>query len=605
MNRSLRLWPAVITVAAQWFLWVVVPRLFADGAIIGLMGGLACGLLVLLWWLFFSRAPWIERLTVTLLMVVAVVVTKRLVDRSIENGMMGLMLPLFSIPAFSLALVSALTLSRRASAATRRASVVAAILVACGVFTMLRTDGVTGDGDSDLHWRWTPTAEARLLAQSRDLPPPAAAPPSSVPPPSPAAAVTDPVVPAPAARPVAATPDVVPASAAPLPAATDAAEWPGFRGPGRDGVVTAVPIATDWAATPPTLVWKRPVGPGWSSFAVKGDFIYTQEQRGDHEVVSCYRLSTGEPVWAHKDPVRFYESNGGAGPRGTPTLHGARVYAFGATGILNALDASTGRLIWSRNAAGDTRKATPGWGFASSPLVHDDLVIVGVSGQLAAYDAATGTPRWKGPSRGGGYSSPHLTTIDGVTQIVFLSGGGAAGVDLSDGRLLWEHAWEEGVSIVQPGLADGDVLVSGGDAMGGIGLRRIDPSRGPAGWNVETRWSTRGLKPYFNDFVVHKGHAYGFDGLILAAVDLADGTRKWKGGRYGAGQMILLPDQDLLLVLAEEGDLALVKAAPDQFTEVARVPGIEGKTWNHPVLVGDLLLVRNGEQMAAFRLSRR
>jgi hypothetical protein len=184
-----------------------------------------------------------------------------------------------------------------------------------------------------------------------------------------------------------------------------------------------------------------------------------------------------------------------------------------------------------------------------------------------------------------------------------LSAAGATSVAPADGALLWEYSWA-GSAIVQPALtAEGDVLINTIAMAGGVGTRRIAVAHGPGGWTVKERWTSKGLKPYFNDFVVHKGHAFGFDGSILACIDLEDGKRKWKGGRYGNGQLVLLPDQDLLLVLSEEGELALVRATPDQFTELARVPAIEGKTWNHPVLVGDVLLVRNGQEMASFRLS--
>src|SRR5262249_6445628 len=154
-------------------------------------------------------------------------------------------------------------------------------------------------------------------------------------------------------------------------------------------------------------------------------------------------------------------------------------------------------------------------------------------------------------------------------------------------------------TIVQPALtAEGDVLLPSQES----GTRRISITHGSGGWTVAERWTSNGLKPYFNDFVVHKGHAYGFDGRILSCIDLKDGKRDWKGGRYGNGQLVLLRDQDLLLVLSEEGELALVQATPDQFTELARFPAIEGKTWNHPVVVRDTVLVRNGQEMAAFRL---
>jgi outer membrane protein assembly factor BamB len=383
-----------------------------------------------------------------------------------------------------------------------------------------------------------------------------------------------------------------------------AAEWPGFRGSDRNGVAHAASIATDWTSTPPVQLWRRGVGPGWSSFAVRGDRIYTQEQRGADEVVSSYRLSTGAPIWRHRDHVRFWESNAGAGPRATPTLRDGRVYAFGATGILNSLDEATGAVIWSRDVSADTKVKVPMWGFASSPLVVGDLVIIAASGKLAGYDLVSGTPKWVAPSVGGSYSSPQLATVDGVQQVVLMGGSGAAAFAPDTGARLWESSWPSSVTIVQPAIVgDRDIVITTAASTGGEGIRRLEIARPSGKWVATERWTSNGLKPYFNDYVVHKGYAYGFDGSILSCVDLADGTRKWKGGRYGNGQLMLLPDQDLLLVTSEEGYLALVKASPDQFTEVSRFTGaLEGKTWNHPVLVRDVLLVRNDHEMAAFRL---
>ncbi len=338
-------------------------------------------------------------------------------------------------------------------------------------------------------------------------------------------------------------------------------------------------LDTDWTTSPPVELWRRPIGPGWSSFAISGDVLYTQEQRGGEEVVSAYRVSTGEPVWMHRDPERFYETNGGAGPRATPTLSNGRVYSLGATGILNALDAGNGRVVWSRNAAAAAGVAVPIWGFAGSPLVVDDLVIVAVAGTLAAFDVATGAPRWQ---RGGGdgYSSPHLATIAGVTQVLFMGESGTTSVAPADGKPLWTHAWPSGAPIVQPAIVpNGDVLLADG---GLVGLRLIAVGHGPSGWNVAERWTSNRLKPYLNDFVVHDGYAYGFDGAILACIDLRDGARAWKGGRYGQGQLVLLPDQNLLLVLSEEGELALVDAVPAQFREIARVPGDQRQDLESP-----------------------
>jgi hypothetical protein len=558
-QRPLRLWPGVVIVLLQWLTWFALPVIAPDFESFAVVTG-PIGALV--WWVFFSRAPWSERVGAILLMVAALAATPYILHESVRAGNMGNQFFVYAPAYLSLGFVAWAVVTRNLPDRLRRAAMVATILLACGGFALLRNDGLSGEGVPDFTWRWAETAEERLLARAGDEPRSLT--------PAPAAAVTE-------------------------------AAWPGFRGPDRDGSISGARIATDWSASPPVELWRRPVGPGVSSFAVGGDLLYTQEQRGDDEIVASYSVTTGEPVWRHRDAVRFWDSHVGAGPRGTPACSGGRIYTLGATGIVNALDAADGALVWSRNAAADTGKEVPGFGFTSSPLVVDDVVIVAVAGQLVAYDTATGDRRWSGPEQGGGYSSPHLLTIDGVAQVVLLNGAGATSVAPADGTLFWEHTWP-GYSYLQPALtADGDLLISDIEFMPS-GMLRLAVTRGPGGWTVEERWSSRGLKPHFSDFVVHEGHAFGFDGSILSCIGVEDGERKWKGGRYGHGQLVLLRDQDVLLVLSEQGDLALVAATPDGFKELARFPAIEGRTWNHPALVGDVVLVRNGQEMAAFRL---
>ncbi|MEI6669882.1 MAG: PQQ-binding-like beta-propeller repeat protein [Acidobacteriota bacterium] len=608
-QKPLRLWPGVTIVALQWLVRFAVPAVMPDAQLVGVIGGVLGGVAVLAWWAFFSRANRSDRWIALVLMIVALVATRRITHESIQNGMMGMMFVMYAIPVVSLALVVGAATTRRLSAGPRRVAMGAAIWLACGMWTLVRTNGIIGGG-SDFEWRWTKTAEERLLAQAQDerLEPVgnAAAPRPAVPTAATAAphGGHTPAVSASAASAAekSHTADM-PATLPPVsPEPFSGGDWPGFRGPDRDDVVRGVRIKTDWAASPPVPLWRRPIGPGWSSFAVHRGLLYTQEQRGGDEVVACYSVATGKPVWRHSDAIRFWESNAGAGPRATPMLHDGRVYTLGATGLLNALDAANGAVVWQRNAASDSGSTIPAWGFSASPLVVGDLVIVH-AGSLVAYDRATGERRWVGAAGGGGYSSPHLVTIDGIAQVLQLSGVGVTGVAPTDGAPLWEYAWP-GAPMVQPALvAGGDFLITTSGATGALGMRRITVAHGSGGWIVSERWRTNGLKPYFNDFVVHKGHAFGFDGNILACIDLADGTRTWKGGRYGNGQLVLLTDQDVLLVVSEEGELALVAATPDRFTELARFPGIEGKTWNHPVVVGDVLLVRNGQEMAAFRLA--
>ena len=557
-QKPLRLWPGVVIVVLQWLLRFGIPIVEPEAVFYGMFGGLFCGLAIIVWWAFFSRAPRAERWGAVGLMIVALVVMSLIVHESLGPHWFAF----YPIPVLSLAFVAWAVASRRLADRPRRTALVATILLACGVWVLVRSDGITGNHADEFRWRWAKTAEQRLLAQADDEP-------MALPP-------------------------------APVTVETGAG-WPGFRGPDRDGIIRGVRIETDWSASPPVELWRRPIGPGCSSFAVRGSLIYTQEQRGDDEVVACYKVTTGEPVWRHRDTARFWEPHAGAGPRATPTLSDGRVFTFGATGILNALDAGNGAVVWSRNAASDTDVEIPGWGFASSPLVVDDVVIVD-TGKLVAYDLANGDPRWVSPVGGEGYCSPHRLTIDGVAQILLLNKDGVISVAPVDGTLLWEHLWASDGRIVQPALiADGDILIGSG-MLSGIGMRRIAVMHEPGGWTTEERWTSARMKPYFNDFVVHEGYAFGFVGRRLVCIDIEDGKRKWKGGNYG-GQIILLADQDLLLMLSEKGELALVMAIPERLMELARFPAIKGKTWNHPVLVGDILLVRNTQEMVAFRLS--
>lgn len=597
-HQPLSLWPGVAIVALQWLLRFGVPTAFPEYFIYAVGGSLVLTLLFILWWAFLSRAPMVERWVVILFALGATALSMKFLDKSIATAGQGMMFPLFCPPFFCLTVVASLVLSRHLSPNLRRASVAVAIVLTCLGWMTVRINGITGDAHPDYAWRWAKTDEAKLLAQPVAILPVTTAASNK--------GATAALAPEPASPEVnpktiakeAEDPDIAP----PLPTKVNFV-WPGFRGPHRDGVVPGTRINTDWAAKPPVELWRRAIGPGWSSFVVNSELIYTQEQRGDDEMITCYNASTGKPVWAHRDPARFWDSHAGAGPRGTPAFHSGRVFAMGATGIVNALNASDGALIWTRNAAQDTGAKIPGWGYAASPLAVDDIVVVATSGILAAYDAATGEPRWTGPKGGDSYSSPHPATIDGVEQILLLSATGVTSIAPTDGKVLWKYEWKSDTRIMQPVvMPGGHLLLTKGDALGGDSLRRIAIAHTDAGWTTEERWTSPGLKPNFSDSAVHGGHIFGFDGAILSCVDLTDGKRKWKGGRYGHGQFVLLSDQGLLLVLSEEGELALAKADPTGFTELSKIRVFDDKSWSHPVVAGDRLFMRNSSEMVAYRL---
>lgn len=572
--RPPRVWPPLLLLGILWTVYSVL-RWTDLGIALGFMGflillgaGAVVTLLFLVWWLAASRVPLAERFLVLAAAVAAGVGAVALAHKTTYAFMLMPGLPLvLTVWAFGVVLLRTWP--------SRPRGLVLAVLVcaSCGAFTLIRTAGMGGDGQFALRWRWSLTPEQEYLAELEETGEPAAP----------------------------------PAGGEAL--GLHPGDWPAFRGPNRDGIVRDVRIATDWKSRPPRQVWKRRIGPAWSSVVIVGDRLFTQEQRGDWEVVVCLdTMNEGRTLWSHKDAVRHEDVQGGAGPRATPTFAGGRLFTLGATGILNCLDAATGERRWSRDIAADTGAKVPMWGFSSSPLVVGKRVVVFAGGEsdktLLAYDIDSGGPAWSAAAGKVSYSSPHLASVGGERQLLFVSDGGVFAFDPSTGAKRWEYhtpAGNPGVPrAVQPRAvgATGVLFDAGPD----VGTTLIDVAHQGKSWIPAERWTTRDLKPSFNDFVVHGNALYGFDGRVFTCIDLATGERRWKDGRYGSGQVLLLGDQPLLVVVTDEGEVVLVAANPDEHQELGRFRAIKGKTWALPVIAHGRLYVRNAREIACYEL---
>lgn len=323
-------------------------------------------------------------------------------------------------------------------------------------------------------------------------------------------------------------------------------DYPRFLGRGGHAVVDDVRLARDWSTNPPRQVWRQPIGAGFSSFAVVGDIAVTQEQRGDDELIVCYHAPTGRPLWSHANRVRFKDPTGD-GPRATPTIDGQRVYALGATGILDCLDGATGELLWTHDTLAEHHLKNLEWGKSNSPLIYDDLVIVtggksadGKSGpSLIAFDKISGEQVWQAGHDNATYGTPEPATLAGRPQIVIVNAGSVSGHDPADGKLLWEYAWPgQWPKVSQPApLADDRILLTAGYGLGAVLLKVEADSEGH--FSPAEIWKSKKMKPQFANVVLQDGFIYGLDDGVLACVELSSGERKWRKGRYGHGQSCL------------------------------------------------------------------
>jgi outer membrane protein assembly factor BamB len=362
-------------------------------------------------------------------------------------------------------------------------------------------------------------------------------------------------------------------------------------------------VLTQWPSSGLSPIWKQPVGVGYASFVVADGRAYTIEQRRRQEVVAAYDVSNGREIWKQAWNAEYNDSTGD-GPRATPTWDDGRIYALGATGELRCLDAKNGSVIWGKNILSDNDASNLQWAMAASPLVVDDKVIVvpGGSGKsVVAYNKLTGAPVWKSQSDTAAYVSPMLVTLAGRRQIVVVTAVRVMGLVPEDGSLLWSYTWDTdmGINVSQPIMVDNNrFFISAGY---GKGAALVEVSGSGKSFNAKTVWENINMKNKFNSSVLHDGYVYGLDEGILTCLDVKTGERKWKGGRYGYGQVLLASGN--LIISTDSGELALVKATPEQYSEVARFAAIEGKTWNYPAIAGGRLLVRNGNQMAAFNIA--
>ncbi|HEU4386581.1 MAG TPA: PQQ-binding-like beta-propeller repeat protein [Blastocatellia bacterium] len=377
--------------------------------------------------------------------------------------------------------------------------------------------------------------------------------------------------------------------------------WTDFRGPARDGRYDSVTIKTDWPTSGLDPLWKQPVGGGYASFVVADGMAYTIEQRRDQEVVACYLVDSGREVWTNHWSAEYRDSTGN-GPRATPTLNEGRLYALGAMGDMRCLDAKGGKVIWSKNILSDNDAKNLQWGTSAAPLVVDDKVIVqpgGVSGKsVVAYNKLNGRTLWRVLDDQAAYTSPMLVTLAGKRQLLVVTERRVAGLNIDNGELLWDYPWSTsyGVNSAQPIIVgDNRFFISAGYDHGAA-VVEVAPSE--SAFQARTVWSNRSMKNKFNSSVLLDGYIYGLDDGILACVDVQTGEKKWKGGRYGYGQLLLVGGY--LIVVSDTGELALVKPTPAQHTEMARFQAIEGKTWNNPAIAGTRLLVRNETEMACF-----
>ena len=382
------------------------------------------------------------------------------------------------------------------------------------------------------------------------------------------------------------------------------ANWPQWRGPNRDGISKESGLLKQWPAEGPPLVWKAVgAGRGYSSFSVASGKLYTLGLRGDREFVIAFDIANGKEAWAMAHGGKF-ENDRGDGPRGTPTVDGDRVYALGGDGDLSALDARTGKIVWSKNVLKEFGGSNIQWGISESPLVMGNKVLVNAGGRnasIVALNKDNGNVMWKSQSDEAGYSSAIPLQINGGTQVVFFTAARALGLDVNDGRLLWEYARpSNNVANVATPIARGNRIFISSDYGTGGGVVEIKEDN-----KAQEIYFTKDMRNHHSSSVLVGDYLYGFSSAILTAMRFDSGEIAWRDRSVGKGSLVFADGH--LYCFSENGVVGLVEATPAGYKEKGRFRIAQDSlpTWTHPVVAGGRLYLRDQDTIYAYDVNEK